>query len=320
MTVIKLITARSEWPRWRCGSAGLGFGALAGLLQWLMCAAPAVADEIAIPPAACAIPLSFGPPVAVSDIIDATSLQLADGRIIRLVGIGVPHRPSEPDRADDPDTATAPTSVPNDVDPIDAARSELRTLLTGQTVRIAAATATPDRYGRLHARVERAGDRLSIERALVAAGLARVEPEEGDAGCARALEQVEGAARAAKRGIWASPAFAVIGADDTETRRAAIGRYVLIEGTVVSRGTSGNRHYLNFGRHFRRDFAIELVNKDTMLPRNKAKRNESRFQTEGFDSPAVVGKRVRVRGVLLPGGGGLIMPRLPEEIEWSDSQ
>ncbi len=185
-------------------------------------------------------------------------------------------------------------------------------------MRLAPVTANTDRYGRIRARVELADDHRSIERALVADGLARVEPDPSDFGCARALEQVEATARQANLGLWALPEFAIIPATDADARRNAQGRYVIVEGTVVSRGASGNRHYLNFGRNFRRDFAAVLVNKDTVSPRNKAKRAGNRFETEGFDSPGIVGRKIRVRGVLMPGGGGVIWPDVVEAIEWSD--
>lgn len=294
------------------------FALAAALLgAWLGSGPAAIAGD-AIPPLACATEIPFGDPVTVARITGPNAFTLTDGREIRLAGITTPHRwtAKTPD-TDDTDTS-APSDDDADVDPVKAATSALENMLPGKSVRLAPVTANTDRYGRIRARVELADDHRSIERALVADGLARVEPDPTDFGCARALQQVEATARQANLGLWALPEFAIIPATDADARRNAQGRYVIVEGTVVSRGASGNRHYLNFGRNFRRDFAAVLVNKDTVSPRNKAKRAGNRFEAEGFDSPDIVGRKARVRGVLMPGGGGVIWPDVVEAIEWSD--
>lgn len=278
---------------------------------------PSVSAADAPPPVACASAIPFGDPVTVARITGPNTFTLSDGREIRLAGITTPHRWGLTASDADGDDATSPRDDAG-FDPVKAATMALATLLPEHAVRLAPVAPTPDRYGRIRARVELADNHSSIERALVADGLARVEPDPGDFGCARALEREETAARKENRGLWALPEFAVIAADDANARKRALGRYVLIEGTVVSRGASGNRHYLNFGRNFRRDFAAVLVNKDTVSPRGKAKRTANRFEAEGFDSPEIIGRAIRVRGVLMPGGGGMIWPDAVEAIEWSD--
>lgn len=289
-------------------------------------------EQDAASPLVCGQTIAPGAPVTVAGVTGPTSLRLADGREIRLSGIGVPHRwhrqmdaapgPDAPDAADPvEDGATgSPDGSDPDLDPAVAAQAALSAWLPGRPVEIAPVSAKPDRYGRIRARVTLAGGEQSVEGRLVDLGLARVEPEADDFGCARALEARENVARTTGLGLWSLPEFAVIAAGDAATRVASVGQYVLVEGIVVSRGISGRRHYLNFGRNFRRDFAVVLVNKNTILPRSKARGGPSRFESEGFDSPAAVGRRVRVRGIMMPGGGGLIWPDAPEEIEWSDRQ
>jgi endonuclease YncB( thermonuclease family) len=269
-------------------------------------------------PFTCATEIPFGDPVTVARITGPNAFTLADGREVRLAGIATPHRWTI--AASDADDTDAPTPPDDDAafDPVKAATLALESMLAGHTVRLAPVAPNPDRYNRIRARVELADDHRSIERVLVADGLARVEPDPIDFGCARALEQVEAAARQASLGLWALPEFAIISATDANARRNAQGRYVIVEGIVVSRGASGNRHYLNFGKNFRRDFAAVLVNKDTVSPRSKAKRAGNRFETEGFDSPEIIGRKIRVRGVMMPGGGGVIWPDVVEAIEWSD--
>jgi hypothetical protein len=183
-------------------------------------------------------------------------------------------------------------------------------------VRLYPVTPQPDRYGRLRAAVARTADGLWIEAELVSHGLARVQPQTDDFACARHLEAIEATARAARLGLWSLPEFAVLDADDPARTRWS-GRYVLIEGKIVSVRTSGARRYLNFGKNFSRDFAIMLVNKGATT-QSKAKRQPSRFRAAGFESEAAVGRRVRVRGILTKGTGGFILPSTPEEIEWAD--
>lgn len=285
---------------------------------WLSLCQPAAATD-APAPLTCATEIPFSDPVTVARITGPNAFVLTDGREIRLAGITTPHRwTAKSSDTDDNTDAAAPPDDDASFDPVKAATSMLEGLLSGHAVRLAPVSQNPDRYNRIRARVELADGRRSIERALVADGLARVEPDPGDFGCARALEQEEASARQANRGLWSLPEFAIIPATDAEARKKALGHYVIIEGTIVSRGTSGNRHYLNFGKNFRRDFAAVLVNKDTVSPRGKAKRTGNRFETEGFDSPDIVGRKVRVRGVLMPGGGGVIWPDVVEAIEWSD--
>ena len=253
----------------------------------------------------------------------------SDGQEIRLAGIATPHRfalPPMPDVAPDVDDPADDPSGPGDsrpiedaFDPLESARQTLDTSLLRQTVRLYPTGPTRDRYGRIRANVERVSDGLWVEAELVRTGLARVEPLRDDHDCARELEEIESQARAADAGLWALPEFAVIAADDPHRKRWS-GHYVLIEGKVLSHRASGARRYLNFGDNFGRDFAILLVDKGTVARRDKTQRSADRFQDDGFFGPGVDGKRIRVRGILTRGGGGLILPSLPEEIEWVQVQ
>ena len=129
------------------------------------------------------------------------------------------------------------------------------------------------------------------------------------------MQELEADARRNKRGLWSDPRFRVLSATEPDLARW-VGRYVLIEGRVVSTGVSGTRRYLNFGKDFRSDFAVVLDDKDTGSAKRGSARRASRFAAEGFDSVDIVGKTIRVRGVLTLGGGGLIVPSVPEELEW----
>ena len=298
-----------------------------GIAIWPLCLALGAACGLAVavcgplraePMDACGLATTgagLAPPasqtITVTRVTGPNSFAAADGREIRLASVSTPHRfvlgPSAAaevqalengslgEEDDSPSKTDADQVAAIVSDPIASARSTLGAWLIGQTVTLYPVTPKLDRYGRIRARVVRVSDGLWIEAELVMAGLARVEPQSDDFGCARHLETIEARARASKRGIWGLPEFAVVEADDV-TRDRWIGHYMLIEGKVVSIGTSGTRRYLNFGRNFSRDFAVLLVDKGSTVAHATAKRTPGRFQQEGFDAPAVVGRRIRVRG------------------------
>jgi hypothetical protein len=67
----------------------------------------------------------------------------------------------------------------------------------------------------------------------------------------------EGAAKAAKKGVWNSPAV-IKNAESTDDILAGIGRFLLVEGRVLSVRQAGATTYLNFGRRWTRDFAVTI--------------------------------------------------------------
>ena len=138
-----------------------------------------------------------GATVAVARAIDGDTLALADGRTVHLAGI-------EAVKAADGPAAPLAT----------AALAELARLAgEGVVTCRAGACRRPDRYGRLHADV-RLADGRPVAEALVTAGLARVRLFPGEKPCLAALYAAEAGARAARRGLWALPAFAVRSAAD----------------------------------------------------------------------------------------------------------
>ncbi|MDR3495875.1 MAG: thermonuclease family protein [Ancalomicrobiaceae bacterium] len=264
---------------------------------------PAAAETID----ACALPAGAtvaAEPAAVAVILSGDTLSLGDGRVVRLAGISTPRMHDDAPASGEPEAA----------DFTALAKQTLADIVAGHQIKLYPVSAEPDRHGRIRARLTRADDGLWLEAELVARGLTRVEPGPDDYACARHLEAIEAQARQAKRGVWADPRFQVLSATDPHLDRW-IGRYVLIEGTVVSTGQSGSRHYLNFGTDFRRDFAVQLDDKVSAGGRRDRK-HPGRFAVEGFLSKESVGRILRVRGVLTLGGGGLIRPSVPEEIEW----
>lgn len=126
--------------------------------------------------------------VTVSRAIDGDTLQLSDGRKVRLIGVDTPelHHPKKPVQAF-----------------AEAARQFTHDAVGGKHVRLEFDKAKPsDKYGRLLAYVYREPDGWCLNRELIAAGFAHVETRwpfpQLDA--FRALERE---ARDQRRGLWA---------------------------------------------------------------------------------------------------------------------
>ena len=214
--------------------------------------------------AASATPCGFEPlgEGRVAAIIDGRSFRLQDGREVRLAGI----EPVFPEQS-----AVEPTRA-------------LAALLAGREVRLSGEDDTPDRYGRQLAFVWLLPDETLVQRELLALGEAIASTEVSDKECAAGLLGAEGTAREAKRGIWAD-ATAIKNTESPGDILAGIGRYMLVEGKVLSVRQAGATTYLNFGRNWTRDFAVTI-------PR----RALDNLSAGGLVPKSLENKRIRVRG------------------------
>jgi endonuclease YncB( thermonuclease family) len=231
----------------------------------------------------------------VARVTDGRTLVLADGRTVRLATIEVPppaqrvpaHK-SVADRARAPDAALAQLVAGND---------------------LALAPLGSDRHGRVLARAYLARNETwrSIEVDLVAAGQAIVSPYAGNQNCVGDLIAAERRARAGRLGVWGDPNYAAKEADNPTAVLAALGRFTIVEGKVVSVRESGGTIYLNFGRRWSEDFTVTI-----------SKRNERSFAESGLVPKSLAGRRVRVRGVIEERGGPWIEAVAPGQIEIAD--
>jgi nuclease-like protein len=198
----------------------------------------------------------------VASIVDARSFRLTDGREIKLAGI-------EP-VAGDALSRTAGLSA----------------LITGRDVTLRGEDDTPDRYGRQPAFVFLDGTENPVQAALLAQGDALVAANVADKDCAAALLAAEDAARAAKRGIWAGSAV-IKNAESPGDILAGNGRFMLVEGRVLSVRQAGATTYLNFGRNWTRDFAVTISRR--VLPS---------LEAAGIAPKSLENRRIRVRGFI----------------------
>jgi endonuclease YncB( thermonuclease family) len=223
-------------------------------------------------------------PIAVAEVIAGDLARLADGRIVRLAGIRVP-------AAGDRESGAEHFA--------ERARAELRALLDGQLVTLTAAEAPYDRYGRMVAQIERA-DGVWLQGALLERGLAQVQTRPGETGRAREMLALEQEARAARRGLWAEPAFM---AQDAGALDDSAARFRIVRGRVQRIAPTERYVYLNFGADWRSDFTVRIAPE---LPDSLA--------SAGLDVAGLAGRMIEVRGLVLEAAGPLIELSHAEQI------
>jgi endonuclease YncB( thermonuclease family) len=256
---------------------------------WLISVAVVAAPFAATTASAvAAAPCAFEPQGEgrVSAVIDARSFRLADGREVRLAGI-------EAAFSDRP----APLQT-----------QALAALLAGRDVRWGGEEDTPDRYGREVAFVWLLPDEILVQRELLAQGKTIASADVADKDCAAALTAAEGTAREAKRGIWADAA-AIKNTESPGDILAGIGRFMLVEGKVLSVRQAGATTYLNFGRSWTRDFAVTI-------PRPAL----ANLAAAGLVPKSLENKRVRVRGFVEARSGPRIEVLRAGQIELLDGK
>jgi endonuclease YncB( thermonuclease family) len=192
----------------------------------------------------------------VAEIVDGRSFRLLDGREIRLAGI----------------------------EPIAKDTSALAALIKDRDVSLHGPDDTPDRYGRQPAFAFLAGSDVSVQGQLLVQGAAIAAADVTDKDCAAALLAAEAEARTAKKGTWAATNV-IKNAESTDDILAGIGRFVLVEGRVLSVRQAGTMTYLNFGRNWTRDFAATISRR--MMPA---------VESSGVTLKSLENRRIRVRG------------------------
>jgi endonuclease YncB( thermonuclease family) len=196
----------------------------------------------------------------VAEIIDGKSFRLTDGREVRLAGI-------EPAGASKAERAAALTTVLKDKD-----------------VNLYWPDDAPDRYGRQSALVFLATSEKPVQALLLSEGAAVVSTEVTDKDCAATLSAAEAEARTAKKGTWGSSTV-IKNAESADDILTGNGRFLLVEGRVLSVRQAGAMTYLNFGRRWTRDFAATI-----------SRRNMTAVESAGIALKSLENRRIRVRG------------------------
>jgi endonuclease YncB( thermonuclease family) len=230
--------------------------------------------------------------VAVTTVVDARTLRLADGTQLRLAGLAGLDLAGVATAADRPEAQ---------------AEAALDRLVHGKSLSVQ--VLATDRYGRrlALAALADATARPSVQHRLIAAGYGLVADQAQPPGCAADLLTAERAARTAKLGVWADPYYLIRQAARPAAVSEARGRFALVEGKVLSVRDRGATTYVNFGRRWSEDFTVTI-----------AKRNARNFAAAGLEPKSLVGRQIRIRGWIDERGGPWIDAIQPEQIEFTD--
>jgi endonuclease YncB( thermonuclease family) len=246
-----------------------------------------------LPPASGPCSLEATARARVAKIEANLDIALTDGRTITLAGLDPPR--------DTPDHPRLATDV----------REKLAQWLEGREIAVRPLAEKPNRFGRIPARLfaapGAAGTEIGIAEAILDAGLARYRPEANAHPCRDLLLAAESDARAEKIGLWADPSYAVLPAGDRAAFANPRTGMVLVEGVATSLGETASRFYLNFGSSRGSDFAITLP-----------KRGANALEKAGIKVQDLVGKRLRVRGLLDATFGPQMEITDPDQLELLD--
>jgi endonuclease YncB( thermonuclease family) len=204
----------------------------------------------------------------VAAVIDARSFRLQDGREVRLAGI-------------------EPVATQDRASQIEA----LAAILNGRDVSLRGDDDGPDRYGRQVAFVFLVPSGTLVQEEMLAQGAAVASATVTDLPCESLLLAAEAAARQARRGIWAN-SLAIKNTESPGDILAGTGRFMLVEGKVLSVRQAGATTYLNFGRNWTRDFAVTIPRRVLAL-----------FEAAGIATKSLENRRIRVRGFVEARGG-----------------
>ena len=181
-------------------------------------------------------------PVEAATALSGDTLKLASGGEVRLIGIEAPKPALAPG---DPAMAS-----------LAAGATAALNRLVERGVILRSDTLKQDRYGRRLAQAF-APDGRWLQAAQVTAGEVRVHGDGSNRTGLRDLLAAEETARAAGRGLWRHPAFAVRRAQDPMLRRLA-GSFQIVTGRVSAATIVHDAGYLNFGADRRTDFTLVI--------------------------------------------------------------
>ncbi len=191
--------------------------------------------------------LHGGPTRSVVRVIDSETVLLDDHSEVRLIGALSPRSP---------DLTPQAQAWPVEDDAIAA----LKSLVLGHSVSLATGGRAEDRYGRklAHLFVEKDGESVWVQGAMLSAGHARAYGLPGSYACMRELVAHERAARDHRLGLWSNAAYRVRAARATRDLLRRRNSYEIVAGSVAKVATTKSRTYINFGADWRSDFTAGI--------------------------------------------------------------
>lgn len=215
-------------------------------------------------------------------------LVLRDGRAVHLEGIRFPHAGQD----------HGPAVV------ADQAFDAINGLAKARDLTVASVPPKQDRYDRVRGQVFSDANPSEpwLQIALLRMGMVRVDIAPDRTECAAQLYAAEGEARAAARGLWSQPAYAVRAPEALAP--ADTGTFQIVQGAVLSAEVKDGRAYLDFGADWKTDFTV------TISPEDMAN-----FRADGVDPRDYAGKTLRVRGIVQQFNGPEIEIANPKQVE-----
>jgi endonuclease YncB( thermonuclease family) len=228
----------------------------------------------------------------VAAVIDPKTVQLVDGRVIRLSGLDFPdYNPDDP----------GPLSV--------TALEILQDMLNGQTVYVFQTVkkdvGRTNQMGHHLAHLQRQSDQTWVQGALLSLGLARAKTTQRNPEMAQQMFALEQQARESKIGIWTQDAgYPIL---TPEQAGDHLQSFQIVEGKIHSVSIRQNRIYINFGADWRSDFTVSIAPAGRRL-----------FSKAGMDPLQWNGWTVRVRGWVESYNGPYIEIDHPQTLEIID--
>jgi endonuclease YncB( thermonuclease family) len=231
----------------------------------------------------------------IDKVIDAQTVLMKDGKIVRLLGLEYPY-------------ATGEEAGMH----IIAAKDRLEKLLPENTEVMIwqsynSKTGRTNRMGHTLAHLAAKKDERWINGTAVAEGLAYAMTDTNNADMAEQLYTLEANAMKDKRGLWMEKS--AYGLLSPENAMQGDGMFRVVEGVVTRAATSKNNLYLNFGSDIRSDFTVMI----TPPIRKTLARNS-------IDPMGFSGKKVRVRGWIREWNGPFIELESAERIQVLSTQ
>jgi len=170
-----------------------------------------------------------------------------------------------------------------------------------------------DRWGVLGvvADVDVQGQCVNVQTWLLGRGLARLRPEAANEPAPADLQawrDAEKAAETAKLALWSEPAYAPLPATQPGAILRQEGRFVIVEGQVVSVNEQTGQTWLNFGSRWSEDMTVSAPARIWRM-----------VKRSGLTAARLQGGLVRVRGIVESRGGPMIELASPAELEVAET-
>jgi endonuclease YncB( thermonuclease family) len=250
---------------------GLVLGFVLSFIAWH---SPAGARAAPAPPVASACPRVGTQSAAVARVDKRLDITLKDGRSLHLAGLDPPQ--PTPDAPDFPLRA----------------RAAFAAELAGGEISFLPLAATPDRWGRVPAfvflpRREHGAALVSAAIFLLARGFARFMPVPEAHPCRDAFLAAEAQARGAKLGLWRDSYYTIMAATNRGAFADKGATNIIVEGRLARVTKSRFRTSLAFTPPHERGFSVTIL-----------QRNVAIFERSGLDFHALIGRTLRIRGLL----------------------